>query len=153
MIDSGMAALQTLLEQRRIEKVLYRYCDANDTADEAMLRSVFHPDATDEHVGIFSGSIAEVLPTMSAMRKRFSATLHVLSNIDIEVEGNVASSRCQVAAHHCYEADGQPYHLVAHGRFIDRLELREGEWRIARRVAHTDFILTQRVEKGLPSPF
>ncbi len=153
MIDPHLAAVSILVERQRIEKVLYRYCDANDTADETMLRSVFHPDATDEHVGIFSGPIAEVIPTMTKMRARFSATQHVLSNIDIEIEGAIANSRCQVAAHHCYETDGQPYHLVAHGRFIDRLELRHGEWRISSRVAHTDFMLTRRIDTTLPLPF
>ena len=153
MMNRDSDALHVLIEKDRIEKVLYRYCVANDTADEALLRSVFHPDATDEHVGFFSGPIAEVLPTMTAMRKRFTATQHVLSNIEVEIDGPVANSRCQVAAHHCYEAGGQPYHLVAHGRFIDRLEMRDGEWRIARRIAHTDFMLTRRVETEFPSPF
>jgi len=153
MTNADNALLDILVEERRIKKVLYRYCEANDSADYALLLTVFHPDATDEHVGIVSGPISEVLPKMASMRKRFSATQHVLSNIDIEVDGAIASSRCQVAAHHCFESDGQSYHLVAHGRFIDRLELRNSEWRIARRVAHTDFMLTRRIETTLPSPF
>jgi hypothetical protein len=147
------AALQTLIAKDCITQVLIRYCDAADSADEALLRSVFHADGSDEHAGMFAGKIDELAPMMVKMHERFTLTQHSIDNIAIEVDGDVAHSRCRITAHHRYEVDGQAYHLIAGGRYIDRFEKRGGEWRIAHRLTYMDWTLTHRVEDGLPSPF
>lgn len=145
--------LQQLRDIREIEQLRIRYCDAADQADAALMRAVFHPDATDEHASMFADPIDELVPKMMQMHERFSLTQHSLSNIVIAVDGDAADSRCQVTAHHRYEADGQSYHLIAGGHYVDRIERRDGAWRIARRVTHMDWSLTHRIEDGLPSPF
>ncbi|MDB5988028.1 MAG: hypothetical protein JWR16_3081 [Nevskia sp.] len=155
MSKTENSALQTLIDKDQIQQVLIRYCDAADRADEALLRSVFHPEGTDEHAGMFAGAIDELAPMMIKMHDKFSVTQHSIGNIVIDVDGDgeVAQSRCQITAHHRYEVDGQHYHLVAGGRYLDHLEKRDGEWRIASRVTHMDWSLTHRIEAGLPSPF
>jgi len=153
MTKNDAALLQELLDKNAIEQVLIRYCDAADTADESLMRSVFHIDGTDEHAGMFSGTIDELAPKMAQMHKKFSFTQHLVSNIVIAVENDSASSRCKITAHHRYEQQGKPYHLVAVGRYIDRFEKRKGEWRIAHRTTYMDWHLTQPVDENLPYPF
>jgi len=153
MLKTDAELLLKLLDKNAIEQVLVRYCDAADTADESLMRSVFHADGTDEHAGMFSGTINELAPKMAQMHKKFSFTQHLVSNIDIDVEANNARSRCKVTAHHRYEQEGKLYHLVAGGRYIDTFEKRDGVWRIAHRTTYMDWHLTQKVDENLPFPF
>lgn len=145
--------LQTLITKGRVEEVLIRYCDGCDRADANLLRTVFHDDCTLEYVGYFSGQVKEMLSTMSQMRKRYSATQHSLTNILIEVNGDVANSRCQSTVHHLYMTDGKQYDWVVGGRYVDRLENRNGQWGIASRVAYSDWSQIFVIEQDLPSPF
>jgi ketosteroid isomerase-like protein len=153
MVANDTVTLQGLLDKNSIEQVLIRYCEAADAADENLLRSVFHVDGTDEHAGMFAGTIDELAPKMVKMHDKFSLTQHIVSNVVIELKGDIAHSRCQVTAHHRYEEQGKSYHLTAGGRYLDRLEKREGEWRIAHRNTHMDWSLTHLVDDSLPSPF
>jgi len=146
------ASLQNLLDKDAIEQVLIRYCEAADTADEALLRCVFHVDGIDEHAGMFAGTIDELAPKMVKMHEKFSVTQHLISNVVINIKGDIANTRCQITAHHRYQDQGKPYHLVAGGRYNDRLEKRDGVWRIAHRITHMDWSLTQPVEENLPYP-
>jgi hypothetical protein len=143
-------AVQAMLDRLEIEEVLLRYCRACDRVDEKLLRAVFHPDATDEYVGLFSGNIQEGVPTMMKMRRRFLLTTHTLSNISIEVEGSTARSESYVQALHRFERDGAEYEWVAGGRYLDRHEKRGGVWKIAHRQTLIDWGRISRVEEKNP---
>ncbi len=49
------AALRLMLDKQEIHEVMMRYCRAIDRMDEELLRSVYHPDAIDNH-GLFNGA-------------------------------------------------------------------------------------------------
>ena len=86
-------AVRVLLDKQEISDVLHRYCRAVDRADEELLRSVYHPDALDEH-GFYNGDIdgmIEFLYTRTLNTEiRPNPTRHILSNILIEVDGDRA---------------------------------------------------------------
>jgi hypothetical protein len=70
--------------------------------------------------------------------------MHLLANVLIEVAGDVALAESYGVAYH--RMDRQPgeafdpaANLVTGFRFVDRFERRAGEWRIARRVATTEW--------------
>ena len=48
-------ALQRLLDEQAIRRLLVDYCRGVDRGDEALVASVYHPDATDDH-GRFKGT-------------------------------------------------------------------------------------------------
>src|SRR5262245_17777267 len=48
-------AVRVLLDKQAIQEVLARYCRGVDRADLELLRSVYHPDAIDNH-GTFNGN-------------------------------------------------------------------------------------------------
>jgi hypothetical protein len=145
-------AVQAMLDRHEIHEVLLRYCRACDQVDEALLRSAFHPDATVEYEGLVGGNVHDTIPTLLKMRRRFLLTMHVLSNVSVEVEGHSAKSESYVMAHHRFEREGTEYEWVAGGRYLDRHEKRGGQWAIAHRQTLTFWMRVNRIdEKGPPA--
>jgi ketosteroid isomerase-like protein len=125
--------LGVLAAEREITRVLHRYCHAVDRHDMQELLSVYHPDAADEH-GSYSGDAEGFVAYLDERMPRvYEATMHALSNISIDVRGDVAFTESYVTASHVIrpELGGGLFWFA--GRYIDRFEKRSGEWRIAHR--------------------
>ncbi len=58
MKDKNDSGLQELLSKQAIYELQCRYCRGIDRMDQALVRSCYHPDATDEH-GSFSGGVED----------------------------------------------------------------------------------------------
>jgi 3-phenylpropionate/cinnamic acid dioxygenase small subunit len=129
-----MTDLQTLLDERDIRNVAFRYCRALDTKDWALLDEVFLPDATGEL------GTPTTLVGIDAIRGRIRTALehlddsqHLVGNHEIEVAGDSATHRCYLQAQHVRAAaTGGPNYIVA-GRYEDRLVRTGDGWRIAHR--------------------
>ncbi len=129
-----MSGLQTLLDERDIHALAFRYCRALDTKHWALLDEVFLPDATAE-----LGS-PDTLVGIEAIRDRIRTALehlddsqHLVGNHEIAVDGDTATHRCYLQAQHIRTAaTGGPNYIVA-GRYEDRLVRTDVGWRIAHR--------------------
>ncbi|MDR7101317.1 nuclear transport factor 2 family protein [Croceicoccus sp. BE223] len=153
------ARLNELKAVRDIEDVLTRYCRALDRADLAMMETVYWPDGEDIH-GIYVGRASEFVPfIISEITRYFTMGTHCLLNIHIDVEGDFAASEstlysaCRIrngmaevmlGSHYFGQLAGSgldPEHemFVMAGRYLDRFERRDGEWRILRRQVVTDW--------------
>jgi hypothetical protein len=96
------------------------------------MRSAYHPDATD--VRGADGSAAALLDTLADRLARYKRTMHCVSNINIELEGDVAAVDSYIRALHMLTDDaGRSITIERNGRYVDRFERRNGEWRIAAR--------------------
>jgi len=120
--------LSSLAEIRQLQA---RYCRGIDRADAELVRSVYWADAVDDH-GAFRGTreeyVAWVIPVV---RERFAALQHTLWQSHIELDGDLA--RCETYfVQGSLRHDGNSYNAT--GRYLDRLERREGEWRILERL-------------------
>lgn len=139
-MTSGLEArLAELLDKQSCTELVYRLARAIDRCDEKLLRSVFHDDATDDH-GVFHGTakdfIAWVLPVLGTMHR----TQHCIGNVLIEVRGDKAFGESYFIAHHTLPGEsGADQFMIAAGRYLDRFERRNGEWRIAHRQACYDW--------------
>ena len=132
-------ALRTLLDKQEIHEVLMRYCRAVDRLDEELLRSVYFPDATDDH-GLFCGLASDFVTwVMKFHREHFISNTHSISNELIEVEGDIAYAESYFTGFHRFERDGQEYTRISCGRYIDRFERRDGVWKIAHRLVVNDW--------------
>jgi hypothetical protein len=132
-------AVRSLLDKQEIHEVLMRYCRAVDRLDEALLRSVYHPDATDDH-GMFSGPASEFVTwVMKFQRENFVNSIHSISNELVEIDGDVAHSESYFTGFHHFRRDGQDFTRLSCGRYIDRFERRDGAWKIARRIVVNDW--------------
>jgi hypothetical protein len=142
------AAIKTLQDKDAIREALYRYCSGADRSDLELMRSAYHPDAVDDHGDIFHG-LGWDLAADSVRRNvgSGSKTLHTISNVTIDLDGDIAYVESYVVAHH-YERDpeGTLSGYVFGGRYIDQFECRDGDWRIAKRIAVHDW---SQVQSGL----
>jgi hypothetical protein len=62
-----------------IQDVLYRYARGVDRRDWELVRSVYHPDATDDHGG-YRGGVDGLLDYLRARHEHIEQSLHVITN-------------------------------------------------------------------------
>lgn len=144
--------IQEMLDKQDIHDALLRYCRSIDRCDPDLLRTVYHPDATDDHGTFVGGVDAFVEWVMQGLHEQFIVTTHALSNVLIEVDGDTAHAESYVNSFHLGERDGQMYEFTFCGRYVDRFERRQGEWKIANRVTVFDWESTRPapVDQWLP---
>jgi hypothetical protein len=133
------AEIRILLDKQACTELVYRFARGLDRCDEAIIRSVFHADATDDH-GAFKGDVdafvAWVMPVLATMER----TQHVIGNVLVEVSGDGAWAESYFVAYHdMADAAGAPIRMTVAGRYLDRFERRGGEWRIAHRAFVSDW--------------
>jgi len=133
-----MDKLSELTARMEIERSLKRYARSVDRRDYDTLLLCFHPDATDEH-GDFCGHISGFIPWVKKRHENIPFSMHSISNIYIEfLDDKTAVVETYFIAHQRRPApasDGGNGELDIQtiGRYLDRFELRDGEWRVARR--------------------
>jgi hypothetical protein len=126
--------LDDLVAQQEIRDVLIRYTRGIDRMDGELVTSCYWPGAHDDH-GAFQGTVEGFVTWVQEVLAHFDSTMHFIGNQLVDVEGNVAHAESYCVAYHRRGArDGESGHdLVIGLRYVDRLERRDGEWRIADR--------------------
>ena len=120
-------------------ELVYLLARALDRRDEKLLRSLFHDDATDDH-GTFKGSASDFVTWVIPLLAKMERTQHCISNVLIEVDGDQAVGESYFVAHHDLTSpEGNPAHMIAAGRYLDRFERRAGSWKISHRHAIFDW--------------
>lgn len=135
--------LDELLAKQTCTDLVHSFARAVDRCDREMILSLFHPDGTDDH-GQFRGTAREfvdwVIPVLQAMER----TQHFISNVQVDVRGEQAWSEAYFSAHHdMVGGDGTPIHYIVGGRYLDRFERRDGDWRIVHRGCVFEWNTTQ----------
>ncbi|TXC70283.1 nuclear transport factor 2 family protein [Sphingomonas ginsenosidivorax] len=120
--------LTTLLDRQDIHDALTRFARGMDRFDRTAFLSAFHPDA-EIAAGPFVGDPAALYDWARALHDHGqSATHHALLNHSCTLEGDTAHTETYYlfAARNRDESN-----WIAGGRYIDRFERRDGQWRIA----------------------
>lgn len=134
-------SLDEISAHLEIRQTLARYSRGVDRRDLAMLKSVYHDDATDDH-GLFRGTGHDFAEWLLAMHNQFPQIgQHHITQSYIELDGRTAHVESYyLAINPMVDADsGSPYLMPTGGRYLDRFEQRDGAWRIARRVCTIDW--------------
>jgi ketosteroid isomerase-like protein len=130
-----MSTQQSAQDEAEIRALLARYVRGVDRADIEMIKSCFHPDATENH-GPFQGSGIEFAERPSRKTLATRSMHHLLGQTLLEIDGDTAQSEtyfsCSLVRR---KSEDDPYRFVeAWGRYVDRIERRDsGRWLIARR--------------------
>ena len=149
--------MQILLDKQAVAEVMMTYCRAVDHLDEDLLRSVFHPESQHSHG--FKGPSSTTDGSPDFVEYAFGVlstqtrTHHQLGNIFIDIEGDVAYTEAYFTAFHRRRAISDPEageaatetemdYFVA-GRYLDRMEKRDGVWKITNRTGLTDWTRTE----------
>ena len=139
--------LKVLLDRQDIYDCLVRFSRGMDRFDRELFLSAFHPDAT-VAAGPFVGGPMDLYAWASQLHDHGqSATHHNLLNHSCDIEGDVAHTETYYLFVGRNRDDSN---WIAGGRYIDRLERRGGEWKIALR---TNAIEWSGMVPTLPIPF
>jgi hypothetical protein len=145
-------ALRELVDERAIRQVLLRYCRGIDRMDRDLVRSCYHAGAEDHH-GSFRGDVDAFIEWVWRLLAHYDSTMHFIGNLLVEFDPNshdVASAETYGCAFHRGDPSDPKRNLVTGFRYIDRFERRAGGWRIARRVATTEWVRMDVPENWFP---
>jgi SnoaL-like protein len=122
-------------DKQRIAEVVLRYCRGVDRLDFELIRSCYHDGAVDHHTG-FDGDADGYVAWLEKVLPRFAGTMHMVGNQLIDVQGDFARSETYGTAHHWADPVTDPrLNFVSGFRYVDNMQRRDDEWRIAERWA------------------
>jgi ketosteroid isomerase-like protein len=129
MVHELESMVRELYDKQAIREVITNYSRGIDRRDKALLLSCYHPDALDDH-GMFVGGAEDFYEWTDPSHLRYFKThQHIVTNHTCSLEGNVAHAETYWMFAGMTETDGK---LATYGgRYVDRLEKREGQWKIA----------------------
>jgi hypothetical protein len=130
--------LQALLERDKIRDCIARLARGEDRRDAQLITSAYWPDSITDY-GVFSGSFEQYLGWVVPGSPAIPVTQHVLGQTLIQLKGEVASTETHVISYHRVNMGSEERDTVIGGRYLDKLEKRNGEWRIAQRTMLYDW--------------
>jgi hypothetical protein len=139
MTDMSTYDLDSIIDRQKISDCLARLSRGEDRRDAELLKSAYWPDATDDH-GIFRGSFEEYLAWVVPGAPSVLVTLHTLGQSLIDLRGTTARVETHVTAYHRIDMGAEERDVVIVGRYLDRLEKRNEDWRIAHRTMVYDWL-------------
>ena len=140
--------VRRLSDREAILAAMVRYTRGADRLDRELLLSAYHPDATDDR-GAFTGDRQARADWLLAYLETVGHTSHHVSNFSIEIDGDVAHAESYVLSTLVPKEGGTV--SIGGARYLDRLERRGDEWRIAHRESVMDFTFTVPTKDLPPS--
>jgi hypothetical protein len=129
---------EEMVDREAIRDCLYRYSRGVDRCDEDMLRSVYWEDAWDDHV-LFTGAREELIAWVMPLLRAMEASQHTIGNILIRLHGDHADVESYYHGYHRLNDGMKSFDSLQAGRYVDRFEKRDDEWRIAKRKVVVDW--------------
>lgn len=141
--------LARLIDKMEIEEVILRYTRGLDRRDWDAVRSVYHPDAIDEH-GDYRGGPENFVLGLIERHKTVEQSMHFVTNLAVEMAGSddalvetyfitlqrvlpTPGTPLPPYAYRTAVGDGSAVQVMVAGRYIDHMTRYQGEWRILHR--------------------
>lgn len=136
-LEELTATVTEIKDRMEIRDLMSRYGRAVDRLDTDLLLSVYHADAIDDH-GCYVGDPQQFAECALSMHAETNTiTQHIVTNHVCDLDGDTAHAE----TYWMYvgmNKTGQPYSMGG-GRYVDRLEKRDGKWAIAARKCLMDW--------------
>lgn len=137
-----------IADRLEITHRLYQFMRGVDRRDYDLAKATYHPDAIDRH-GDYSGSADGFFEWLRQRHVNLAFSHHQIGNIYIEFAGpDDAFCECYQLTWQSVvpESDptlakdertgvGEPYEMLAAGRYVDHFKRKNGEWRVQERSA------------------
>lgn len=131
-MDDLVAAVRALVDRQAILDCITTACRGMDRMDRELILSAYHPDAIDDH-GLFVGSREGFADwVLDICENAITGSAHTIANHSCEIDGDVAHAETYVIT------ASMPI-KISGGRYIDRLERRNGRWGIVVRKVVLDW--------------
>jgi hypothetical protein len=134
--------MQEMLDRQAIFDCIKRSARGNDRFDTELVASTFHPDAIHDNGRKRVEAHGYGEHANEAHGMLFDANLHNVTMHICEIDGDVAHAESYSLG--LFLDKGAETGRVIGGRYIDRLERRDGEWRIALRRTTVEVALEGR---------
>jgi hypothetical protein len=132
-------SLETLIDREEIRDVVVRLARGEDRRDGALIKTCYWPDAMNDF-GVFVGDFDQYFAWVIPGDPNIPLTQHALGQTYIELSGDRATAETHVASYHRLKTEGgADRDTMIGGRYVDRMEKRGGEWRIAHRTLIYDW--------------
>lgn len=125
------ATVEESVDTVALQRLVASYCHGIDRRDFALVRSLYHDDAIDDHGAMFRGGPDEYVAWLPLMLATWSLTSHIIHHALFLIDGERAEGEVTVTAYH-RTADGTR-EVIAHGRYLDQYARRDDVWRFYRR--------------------
>jgi hypothetical protein len=137
-MDIVTEELRIYLEREKIRNCIARLARGEDRRDAELISACYWPDSTSDY-GVFVGSFDEYLAWVVPGSPAIPVTQHVLGQSIIDLKGDVALVESHVMSYHRVNMREEERDTVIGGRYLDRIEKRHSEWRIAQRTMLYDW--------------
>ncbi|SFR91671.1 nuclear transport factor 2 family protein [Sphingomonas jatrophae] len=124
--------MQELLDRIALADLVALYCRGCDRRDFALVRSLYHDDAIDDHGAMFRGGPDEFVAWLPTAMAPWELTVHSITNSLFAIQGDKAEGEHHVRAYHRTHGERRREYVV-HGRYLDRYERRDGKWKFIHR--------------------
>ncbi len=132
-------AVQVVADKQAITEQLHNYARAMDRIDHELGYAVWHEGGGAEYGPMFSGTGRGFIDWVCETHRTLIAHAHLISNIQIRVDGDLAASESYVHVNLRYAEEGRLRQIVGFGRYLDRWSRRDGRWAIDHRIYVQDF--------------
>jgi len=126
------------LDRLDIVDCIARLARGEDRRNSELISSSYWPDA-DIDFGVFKGSFGQYIGWVVPGDPSLPVTQHFLGQTVVELDGNDARAETYVISYHRVDTGEEHRDTAIGGRYLDRMEKRQGEWRIAGRVMLYDW--------------
>lgn len=130
------ADLTDLKQRQQISDLYVRFTRGFDREDAELIRSVFWPDAQ-IYYGTETNSRDEFISVHLPRHTRMGSYAHHITSQTVDIAGDVAHVESNLIA--LFRARDDQWASIVGFRYIDRLDRRNGEWRVAVREAIPHF--------------
>jgi len=137
-MDDIPADLKALLDREKIRDCVARLARGEDRRDAALLSASFWPDSTFDY-GVYAGGFDDYLAWVVPGSEAIPVTQHILGQSFIDLSGDTAKAETHVLSYHRVIMGEEERDTAIGGRYLDQMEKRDGEWRVARRVMLYDW--------------
>jgi hypothetical protein len=144
-LDPRRFPVDEVQDRMALQHLVAAYGHGIDRRDYALLQSLYHEDAIDDHSPYYCGPASGFIEWLPQMLATWSATSHTMLNMLFILDGDRAEGVITARAWHL-TSDGTR-EFIAWGRYADRYERRGGVWRFAHRFFILDFTEEKAVEQ------
>ncbi|NND50655.1 MAG: nuclear transport factor 2 family protein [Rhizobiales bacterium] len=130
--------IKAYIDRAKIVECVVRLARGEDRRDAGLISASWWPDATYDY-GVQSGDFASYLAWVVPGADAIKNTQHVLGQSYVELSGSSAKVETQVISYHRVDMGSGDQDTCIGGRYLDSMEERGGEWRIASRIMLYDW--------------
>ena len=134
--------IEDYLAKQEIYELCCKYMRGLDRLDKALLLSVFWNDAWCDY-GFTQGPAHEFADFCMEALGTHNANHHMIGNVLIDVNGDEAFGEVYFNAYHKIAAGNAFEDVIIAGRYLDRYERRDDQWKFTYRSERVDFSHTQ----------